>query len=820
MSVVLTTKMDGDTIMVQNERSNQQGTQWLLVERIMSLCQGRITDEQAQQVAARAVHDLYDGIPDNEVSQALMLAAASCIEDDPIFDTVASRLVIADLATKVITITRSDANYERQYRQQLVSSIEAGCRGGLYDKRMLRFDLQALANHLNLERDDLLCYLGLQTLSSRYFSKLDKQLIELPQIFWMRVAMGMALEEQDCTARAAEFYDAMSSLRYVPSTPTLLHAGLVRAQLSSCFLGTTADDLKNIFKVYGDIAELSKWSGGVAYDWTPLRSTGALIKTINVESQGLIPFLKIANDVTAAINRSGRRRSATVAYLEVWHFDFEDFCDMRKNTGDERRRAHDINFAAWIPDLFVKRVLADGDWTFFSPDETPDLHDLYGAAFEQRYCYYEQQAREGKMQLSKTIKATDLWRRMLTRLFETGFPWLTFKDACNIRSPQDHVGVVHSSNLCTEITLNTSTTETAVCNLGSVNISKHMTETGIDYLALQQTIRTGMRMLDNVIDLNFYPTIEAKTANERHRPTGFGMMGWQDVLFSLHIPHDDPRAAALADELSEHISYYAIEASSQLAAERGSYSTFKGSKWDRGIMPHDTIALLERERGESIHVDRTTRLDWQSLRGHIAKHGMRNSNTQAVAPTATIANIAGCYPSIEPQYSNIYVKSNMAGEFTVVNKYLIADLKRAGLWNKRMKDLIKFHDGSIQAICEIPAEIRDLYKGAFELDPEKMIQLTAIRGKWVDQSISHNVFMKGVSGKKLHDIYISAWRQGLKCTYYLRTLGASQIEKSTLDAKEFGYTQQRPVDVPIVAAVKDTAARSCGLDSQDCESCQ
>lgn len=819
----------------------------LLVEHVRAVGKGLITDEQADHVVQHVLDQAYDGITHDELMQTVVLVVASFIEDDPIFDKLAARLLLAQLAQAVIGVQPYHSEYHSAYRRQFIHAIETGCRVGHYDSRMLLFDLDYLAQQLVIEQDHLLEYLGVQTLSSRYLTTIGKTMYELPQMFWMRVAMGLALQEDDRNVRAVEFYHLIASLRFVPSTPTLLHAGLARAQLSSCFLGTVGDDLRNIFKVFGDIAELSKWSGGVATDWTPLRATGAMINSINVESQGLIPFLKIANDVTAAINRSGRRRSATVAYLECWHYDFEDFCDMRRNTGDERRRAHDINFAAWVPDLFIKRLIADEEWTLFSPDEVPDLHDLYGAAFEERYCAYEQMLAQGTIRLSKKVRATELWRRMLTRLFETGFPWITFKDSCNVRSPQDHAGVVHSSNLCTEITLNTSLTETAVCNLGSVNIARHMTTTGVDYQAMRTTINTAVRMLDNVIDLNFYPTVEARTANIRHRPIGLGMMGYQDALFMLDLSHDQAATLQFTDELTEHFSYYAIEASSLLAAERGSYDSYRGSKWDRGIFPLDTLQLLEQERQITIENDRTTRLDWHHLKQVVARHGMRNSNTMAIAPTATIANIAGCYPCIEPQYSNMYVKANMAGEFTIINKYLVADLQRLGLWNARMKDLIKFYEGSLQQIPGLPQQLKNKYKGAFEIEPETLIMLTARRAKWLDQSIAHNIFLRGTSGKKLSDIYLLAWRQGIKTLYYVRTLGASQIEKATLDAAQFGFTQKRTqlvadsvvqttivaehiniettqvtVDIAIQGATlaQEPQQRSCGIDDADCESCQ
>jgi ribonucleoside-diphosphate reductase alpha chain len=608
----------------------------------------------------------------------------------------------------------------------------------------------------------------------------------------------------------------------MPSTPTLLHAGLTHPQLSSCYLNTVEDDLKHIFKCLGDNAQMSKWSGGIGTDWTNIRATGTFIKSIKTDSQGLIPFLKISNDVTAAINRSGSRRAAACVYLETWHLDIEDFIDLRKNTGDERRRTHDINTANWVPDLFFKRVIADADWTLFSPEEVPELHHIYGKAFEAKYVEYEQKVREGVIKKYKIVSAAKLWRKMLSRLFETGHPWITFKDPCNIRSPQDHVGVIHNSNLCTEITLNTSQDETAVCNLGSINLTTHVVDGQIDTPMLCATIKTAVRMLDNIIDINFYPTPEGQVSNMRHRPIGLGLMGFQDALYKLDIPFDDQRALEFSDNIMEQIAYCAILASSELAQERGAYPTFKGSKWDRGILPQDTIDLLEQERGIPIDVPRGGKLDWYPVRESIKKYGMRNSNTMAIAPTATISNISGCFPCIEPIYKNIYVKSNMSGEFTVVNRYLIDDLKKLGLWNQEMLDQIKYYDGNISMIAAIPTRLKAKYKEAFEIDPEWLIQLTAVRGKWIDQSQSHNVFMQGVSGVKLNAIYLAGWKKGLKTMYYLRTLGASQIEKSTLDAKKFGYTQKREYSfnaseqeqAPLVAA-------ACSIENgPECDSCQ
>ncbi len=743
------------------------------------------------QVLEEVVKNLFHQIKTYEVVDVLILSAASLIEKDPIYSKIAARFLLQKISKEVQGASVTNQTLDKLYRQAFIAGIYKGVEAKHFDVRLADFDLNYLSQHIIIQRDYDLEYLGLQTLHSRYLVKIGGVRLETVQAFWMRIAMGLAINEPEKNERAIEFYNLLSTLHFVPSTPTLLHSGLTRAQLSSCFLSTINDDLNHIFKCMGDNANMSKWSGGVATDWSNLRATGAMVKSINVESQGVIPFLKVANDVTAAINRSGRRRSATVAYLEVWHYDFEDFMDLRRNTGDERRRAHDMNFASWIPDLFMKRVEQDGLWTLFSPHEVPDLHHIYGKEFELRYCAYESQIPAGKFELSKQVSARELWRKMLTRLFETGYPWVTFKDPSNIRSPQDHVGVVHSSNLCTEITLNTSESETAVCNLGSVNIGVHMVNGKLDEVQFEKTITTAIRMLDNVIDLNYYPTKEGQNANSRHRPVGLGMMGFQDALFKLDLAMDSVEVLEFTDLLTEKFSYYAILGSSRLARERGVYQSYKGSKWDRNLMPLDTIDLLEQERGQKIEIDRQSHLDWSSVREHIRKYGMRNSNTMAIAPTATISNIAGCVPCIEPIYSNIYVKSNMMGEFTLVNKYLVDDLKKLNLWDQDMLDQIKYFDGSLQQINCLPEHIKHKYRGAFEIDPAWLLDLTAKRSKWIDQSISHNVFMKGVSGKKLDEIYMSAWRKGLKTTYYLRTLAASQVEKSTLDAKKFGYTQKR-----------------------------
>lgn len=777
---------------------------------------------------------LFDGIRPHEIAESLILAVVALMERDPAYGYVAGKLLFKKLFKEVTehSTMRTDRNV--MYTQAFIDGIGYGVDQGIYDAKLKEFDLELLASKLAFERDNLFDYMGLRILYERYFSRCASGRFELPQAFWMRISMGVCLNEPNKNEMAINFYDRLSTFRYVPSTPTLLHSGLKRAQLSSCFLNTVEDDLHHIFKCYSDNAQLSKWSGGVATDFSNIRACGAMIDSIRTESQGVVPFLKIANDVTAAINRSGKRRGATVVYLETWHYEIEDFLDLRRNTGDERRRTHDINTANWIPDLFMKRIQNDGAWTLFSPDEVPDLHHIYGKKFEEKYMFYEQEAAAGRIKLYKTVEAKTLWRKMLSRLFETGHPWITFKDPSNIRSPQDHVGVVHSSNLCTEILLNTSAEETAVCNLGSVNLSVHIIDGVLNKPMLADTIQHAVRMLDNVIDINFYPTVEAQRANFRHRPVGLGLMGFQDALYKLDIAFDSQEAVQFADESMEFISYYAIGTSADLAKERGAYASYKGSKWDRNIFPLDTIDLLEKERGLPIKVNRNGVLDWTPVRQKVREHGMRNSNVMAIAPTATISNIVGCYPCIEPIYKNLYVKSNMSGEFTIINKYLVTDLQKLGLWNDKMLNKLKYYDGSVQAIEEIPLFIKAKYKEAFELDPIHLVHVTTARGKWVDQSISHNVFIKGTSGKLLDDVFMEGWHYGQKTFYYLRSLGASQIEKSTLDAKEFGFTQKRDFSNTTYQSKKavgddegsqivkeEPMFKACSLEQDaDCETCQ
>ncbi|MCX5923310.1 MAG: ribonucleoside-diphosphate reductase subunit alpha [Candidatus Dependentiae bacterium] len=824
--------------LIKNKDGVSQSYSLLDIRQMLtSSIKGFEADISIEKILYQVKKNLFDGMTISELENVLILSTVQFIELDNSYSFISARLLLRNLHNEIIGFWPENIQ-AADYKKSFISGIQLGVSTDKFDKRMVDFDLDYLAQSIDPSRDNLLQYLGLKTLHSRYFKRHEGKHFEMPQSFWMRVAMGLALLETDKNQKAVEFYDVISQFLFVPSTPTLLHAGLKRAQLSSCFLSYIGDDLNHIFKSIGDNAQMSKWSGGVANDWTALRATGAMIKSIDVSSQGTIPFMKVANDTTAAINRSGSRRGAVVAYMETWHYDFEEFLDLRRNTGDDRRRTHDMNTAAWIPDLFMKRVLNDQDWTLFSPDETPELHEIYGKQFDAKYEEYEQKARDGEIRLFKVISAKSLWRKHLTRLFETGHPWPTFKDSCNIRSPQDHVGVIHSSNLCTEITLNTSREETAVCNIGSVNLSQFVQNGSINESLLEKTVTVAMRMLDNVIDITFYPIKEGQVSNFRHRPVGIGMMGLQDALYKLDAAFQSEKGLELSDQFTESISYYAIMASSMLAKERGAYSSYKGSKWDRGILPMDTIDLLEKDRGIAIPRFGKVKKDWSIVRDQVKKHGMRNSNTMAIAPTATISNISGCFPCIEPIYKNLYAKANSSGDFTIANSFLVDDLKKLGLWNEDMRDQLKFYDGSVQQIATIPDHLKEKYKTSFEIDPMWMIKMSASRGKWIDQSQSHNVFAHGTSGKLLNDIYMYAWQCGLKTMYYLRSLGASQVEKSTLDAEKYGFTQKRNNDKPVSVEEKvivlqektadlisggldlEVDGKACSLENPDCESCQ
>ncbi|MDE2144843.1 MAG: ribonucleoside-diphosphate reductase subunit alpha [Patescibacteria group bacterium] len=772
------------------------------------------------EIIKECENGIYEGITTSEINTTVIFSLRSRIERDPVYSHLTAKLLINELYKEILGTYEFEGGFAEKYRGGLEKAIKNGVTAGRIDKKLLGYDFKKLSAVIDPARDGLFRYLGAQTLYDRYFLKdYDQNILETPQYFWMRVAMGLALNEKDKNAAAIEFYNALSQLRYVTSTPTLFHSGTVRPQMSSCYITTVEDDLKHIFKCVADDAELAKWSGGIGNDWTNIRGTGALIKSTNVQSQGVIPFLKIVDATTAAINRSGKRRGAACVYLEAWHYDIESFIELRKNTGDDRRRTHDTNIAVWIPDLFIKRIIDDKEWTLFSPNETPDLHHIYGRKFEKQYEKYEAMADNGEMELWKRMPAKDLWRHMITMLFETGHPWITFKDPCNIRSPQDHVGVVHSSNLCTEITLNTSKDETAVCNLGSINIAAHITGGRLDKARLEGTVKTAMRMLDNVVDINFYPTTEAETSNLRHRPVGLGIMGLQDALYKLDLAFASDEAIDFSDELMEFISYHAILSSSELAKEKGTYKSYEGSKWDRGLLPLDTLKLLEEERGVPTGVGYTSRMNWEPVRAHVKQHGMRNSNCMAIAPTATISNISGVYPSIEPIYKNVYVKSNFSGEFTVINEDLIEDLKKLNLWNMEMLEKIKYFDGNVSSIPEIPMRLKLKYQEVFEIDPHWLIKHAAYRGKWIDQSQSLNILTSSHSGSFISDVYVSAWKMGLKTTYYLRTLGASAIEKSTLDINKKFDSAPKPEPVA-VSAEKPAGGDDVLIVGETCESCQ
>jgi len=795
-----------------------------LRKKVTFACRGYETLVSVDEVVDQAITQFYDGIKEHEIDISTIMAARGKVEIEPAYTYVAANLLLDVLYRETMgaeaahpKLNTIHAKYFKEFFRQAVAIDRL-------DSSLLGYDLDKLANAIQLERDHQFSYLGLQTLYDRYFIHHEERRLETPQIFWMRVAMGLALKEgKEKEERAIEFYHVLSQFLFISSTPTLFNAGTKHPQLSSCYLSTVMDDLAHIYKVISDDAQLSKWAGGLGNDWTNVRATGARIKGTNGKSQGVIPFLKVANDTAVAVNQGGKRKGAMCAYLETWHLDIEDFLELRKNTGDERRRTHDMNTANWIPDLFLKRVLQNGSWTLFSPDDVSDLHHLYGQAFEKRYAEYEEMAAQGKITVFKKIEAVHLWRRMLGMLYETGHPWITFKDPSNVRSPQDHVGVVHSSNLCTEILLNTTAEETAVCNLGSINLAAHMTPMGPDQKLLSSTIRSAVRMLDNVIDINFYPTEEAKRANLRHRPIGLGIMGFQDALYVLGISYASYEAVDFADRSTELVSYYALLASSELAKERGTYSTYKGSKWERGLLPIDTLSLLMKERGEEyIDVNLSTTLDWSPVRESIRKYGMRNSNTMAIAPTATIANITGVTQSIEPMYKHLFVKSNLSGEFTVLNPFLVTKLKELHLWDSNMVDDLKYFDGSILEIDRIPQEVKRLFLTAFDVEPDWIIECASRRQKWIDMGQSLNLYLAEPSGKKLHQMYLLAWKKGLKTTYYLRSTGATRIEKSTTDINKRALQprwMKNESSSSKIQVQRDETPIVCSLD-EGCESCQ
>lgn len=786
---------------------------------VSEACAG-LEDVSEARILDEALRNLYDGVSIQELATSLVITARTLIEQEPNYTYASARLLCDNLRSEALTFlgvaeSATQGDMDRYYPQALAAYVRRGVELELLDPTLADYDLEQLGAAILPERDLQFTYLGLQTLYDRYFIHSDEVRIELPQIFFMRVAMGLAVEEEHREARAIEFYRLLSSFDYMSSTPTLFNAGTLRPQLSSCYLTTVPDDLHGIYGAIQDNAMLSKFAGGLGNDWTPVRSLGSYIKGTNGKSQGVVPFLKVVNDTAVAVNQGGKRKGAVCSYLETWHMDIEEFVELRKNTGDDRRRTHDMNTANWIPDLFMKRVFDDGDWTLFSPNDVPDLHDLYGKAFEERYGAYEAMAANGDIKNHKTVKAQNLWRKMLGMLFETGHPWMTFKDPCNLRSPQQHAGVVHSSNLCTEITLNTSADEIAVCNLGSINLPQHIDENGLNLEKLEQTVRTAVRMLDNVIDINYYSVDTARNSNFRHRPVGLGLMGFQDALYKQHIAYGSDEAVKFADLSMEAISYYAIDASSSLAAERGAYSSYEGSLWSQGILPIDSLSKLVDERGSDyIKVDSSMTLDWATLRESVKARGMRNSNVMAIAPTATIANITGVSQSIEPTYQNLYVKSNLSGEFTVVNPYLVNDLKARGLWDSVMVNDLKYYDGSVQSIERIPADLRAIYSNAFEVEPKWIVECASRRQKWIDQAQSLNLYINNASGKKLDITYRMAWYSGLKTTYYLRSLAATGTEKSTIDTGQLNAVSSsaEPAPAPVPLA--------CSLDDPDCEACQ
>ena len=814
------------------------------VNRLQALieasCAGLGDEVKPDPIVAETMRNLYDGVPIDEVYKASILAARTLIEKDPDYTYATARLLLHTIRREVLGEEVAHEAMGTRYAEYFPKFIQKGVDNELLDEKLLQFDLARLGAALKPERDMQFDYLGLQTLFDRYFLHVRKQRIELPQAFFMRVAMGLSLDEVDRETRAIEFYEIMSSFDFMSSTPTLFNAGTLRSQLSSCYLTTVADDLGGIYDAIKENALLSKFAGGLGNDWTPVRALGAHIKGTNGESQGVVPFLKVVNDTAVAVNQGGKRKGAVCAYLETWHLDIEEFLELRKNTGDDRRRTHDMNTSNWIPDLFMRRVMEKGSWTLFSPSDVPDLHDKYGIEFEKAYTAYEARAERGEIKPSRKLQAIDMWRKMLSMLFETGHPWITFKDACNIRSPQQHCGVVHSSNLCTEITLNTSDTETAVCNLGSVNLVQHLKDGPdgtkvLDHDKLKKTIKTAMRMLDNVIDINYYAVKKARDSNMRHRPVGLGLMGFQDCLYELRTPYASQAAVEFADTSMEAICYYAYWASTELAKERGKYASYKGSLWDKGILPLDTLDMLAKERGGYIEVDRSSTLDWDALRNKISIHGMRNSNCVAIAPTATISNIIGVDACIEPCFGNLSVKSNLSGEFTVINSYLVRDLKRLGLWDDVMVVDLKHFDGSLRPIDRVPQEIKSLYATAFEVDATWLVEAASRRQKWIDQAQSLNIYMSGASGKKLDDTYKLAWLRGLKTTYYLRTMGATHAEKSTVQAGKLnsvasGNTSDtgsmNAMDAAAATAHAQLSAspatdiKFCAIDDPGCEACQ
>ena len=781
-------------------------------------CNG-LEGTDSEKIISEANKNLYEGAPEHEVKEALVLSARSLVEVEPNYTFATARILLDSLRSEALSfleITENATHEEMSalYPEALNAFVKKGIELELLNPELANYDLDLLGKAMIPDNDLLFSYLGIQTLYDRYFIHSNEIRFELPQVFFMRVAMGLALNEENREQRALEFYELLSSFDYMSSTPTLFNAGTMHSQLSSCYLTTVPDDLHGIYGALQDNAMLSKWAGGLGNDWTPVRGMGAHIKGTNGKSQGVVPFLKVVNDTAVAVNQGGKRKGAVCAYLETWHLDIEEFVELRKNTGDDRRRTHDMNTANWVPDLFMERVFEGKKWTLFTPNETPELHDLSGEAFREKYEEYEKLAQEGKLKAYKEVEAEELWRKILSMLFETGHPWITFKDACNLRSPQQHTGVIHSSNLCTEITLNTSNDEIAVCNLGSINIPNHLDAEGnLNKEKLEKNVTTAIRMLDNVIDINYYAVPQAENSNFKHRPIGMGIMGFQDALYIKKIPYASEAAIDFADESMELVSYMAINASSDLAKERGSYSSYEGSLWSQGILPLDSIEILEKQRGKDyIEVDKTTRLDWDALREKVKTQGMRNSNTMAIAPTATIANITGLTQSIEPTYSNLFVKSNLSGEFTVINMHLVAALKEIDMWDEVMVYDLKNLNGSLESIARVPEDIKKLFATSFEVEPKWLIEAASRRQKWIDQSQSLNLYVSEPNGKKLDVMYRMAWLRGLKTTYYLRSRSATTTEKSTITNMELNAVKTEPktYDQP----------EACSIDDPDCEACQ
>ena len=812
------TKSDGTVVPLDVEK---------VAGLISDACEN-LDEVSINEVLDEALKNLYDGVSIADMRTSLVMSARTKVEKEPNYSYVTARILMDQIRSEALNFLNiaEESTYqemEKYYPEAFKAYIDKGIELDILNPELKTFDLDKLSQAIDHTRDNQFTYLGLQTLYDRYFIHCDDVRYELPQVFFMRVSMGLALEEENREDRAIEFYRLLSSFDYMSSTPTLFNSGTKRPQLSSCYLTTIPDDLDGIFSAMKDNALLSKWAGGLGNDWTPVRAMNSYIKGTNGKSQGVVPFLKVANDTAVAVNQGGKRKGAMCGYLETWHLDIEEFLELRKNTGDERRRTHDMNTANWVPDLFMKRVEQDENWTLFSPGEAPELHDLVGKAFEEKYEEYEDKAKKGEMNQFKSIPAKELWRKMLTMLFETGHPWITFKDSCNLRSPQQHSGVVHSSNLCTEITLNTSADkEIAVCNLGSVNLANHMKDGRLDEEKVKQTVSTAIRMLDNVININYYSVDTAKNSNFKHRPIGLGLMGFQDALYLQNIPYCSDEAVEFADRSMELISYSAIYASTELAKERGAYESFEGSLWSKGILPKDSIDILSENRGsEYLNVDRSETLDWETLRKKVIKDGMRNSNVMAIAPTATISNITGVTQSIEPTYQNLYVKSNLSGEFTIVNPHLVRKLKELDLWDDVMINDLKYFEGSLSEISRIPDDVKKLFSTAFEVEPKYIVESASRRQKWIDQAQSLNLYIGNADGKKLDITYRMAWYSGLKTTYYLRSIAATSTEKSTVQQGKLNAVSSE-VSQPTAQELGAPAPvpTACSLDDPDCEACQ